>query len=286
MEYEGSVIKKNWNHNRKEGKEIIDYSKELNQQIKWLDQLISTTKIALNAIKIDDDRPVRSSKRKNGYQYYLQKADGKLEYIRGKDIDRVQRIVQRDYYDSLLETLLTVRNRVNRFTEIYDIDSVTRVYDNLSEARKALVTPIIPSDENYIREWRVQNKGGCNPYPEEGKYLTVRGELVRSKSEKILADMFEKYDIPYAYEPQITASNGKKLYPDFALLNVRVRRTVYWEHFGLVSDGDYAQNALAKIDLYEQMGIEVGKNLIISMESERIMLDVKRIEKKIKEYLL
>ncbi|MCR5474252.1 MAG: hypothetical protein K6F28_03505 [Lachnospiraceae bacterium] len=240
----------------------------------------------MSAIRIDDDRPVKSSKRKNGYQYYLQRADGKLEYIKVKDIDRVKRIVQRDYYNSLLENLLTVRNRVERFTEIYDIESITRAYDNLSQARKALVNPIIPSDENYIMEWREHNKGGCNPYPEEGKYQTQRGELVRSKSEKILADLFEKFGIPYVYEPQITAVNGKNLYPDFALLNVRTRRTVYWEHFGLISDGEYAQNALTKINLYEQMGIEVGKNLIITMESERMLLDIKRIEKKIREYLL
>ncbi len=244
------------------------------------------TKKASNTIRISDDRPIRISKRKNCYQYYFQKDNGKLEYVKIQDIDKVKRIVQRDYYDALLDTLFTVRYRIERFIKLYDISSISRVYDNLSEARKALVTPIIPTDEEYIKEWREHNIGNVNPFPEEGKYLTLKGELVRSKSEKILADLFEKFEIPYVYEPQIMLTNGKSLYPDFALLNVRTRKTVYWEHFGLISDGDYAQKALTKISLYEQMGIEIGDNLIISMESEKIPLDVIRIEKKIRDYML
>lgn len=281
-------VKINKNHNKGNGrkKTIQDYSKELRQQIKWLDQLITATRKYLNAIKISDDRPVRSSKRKNGYQYYLQKTDGKLEYVKEKDIDKVKRIVQRDYYNALLDNLLTMRYRIEKFTKIYDIGSIARVYDNLSEARKALVTPLIPSDEAYITEWRVLHVGGTNTFPEEGKYLTARGELVRSKSEKILADMFEKFDIPYVYESQIVLPNGKCLYPDFALLNMRTRKTIYWEHFGLITDGDYARHALLKINQFDKMGIEVGKELVISMESNEIPLDIKQIEKKIKEYLL
>jgi hypothetical protein len=258
----------------------------LKQQIKWLDQLITATRKSLNAIKVSDDRPVRSSKRKNGYQYYLQKDDGKLEYVKEKDIYKVKRIVQRDYYAALLDNLLTVRYRIERFTKIYDIGSIARVYDDLSEARKALVTPLFPSDEVYITDWRAHNIGETNTFPEKGKYLTARGEFVRSKSEKILADMFEKFDIPYVYEPQIALPNGKNLYPDFALLNVRTRKTIYWEHFGLITDGDYARHALLKINQFDKMGIEVGKELVISMESDEIPLDIKQIEKKIKEYLL
>ncbi len=216
----------------------------------------------------------------------MQKDDGRLEYVKEKDIDKVKRIVQRDYYNALLDNLRTARYRIERFTKLYDIGSIERVYDNLSEARKALVTPMIPSDESYIAEWRVRNIGGANTFPEEGKYPTARGELVRSKSEKILADMFEKFGVPYSYEPQIVLPNGKSIYPDFALLNVRIRKTIYWEHLGLITDGDYASRALLKINQYDKIGIEVGKELIVSMESDENPLDIKLIEKKIKEYLL
>lgn len=47
-----------------------------------------------------------------------------------------------------------------------------------------------------------------------------------------------------------------------------------------------AIKALLKINQFDKMEIELGKELVISMESDEIPLDIKQIEKKIKEYLL
>ena len=269
-----------------EEKAIEDYSTQLKEQVAWLDKMISETRKAINAIRITDDRPVRISKRKNGYQYYLEKTDGKLEYIKESDIEKVKRIVQRNYYNVVLDKLLTIRYRIDKFLKLYDMSSIEDVYNNLSDARKALVIPIIPTDESFINSWRVKHKGGMNPFPEEGKYQTIRGEKVRSKSEKMLADLFAKHEIPYSYEPQLVLYDGRIVYPDFALLNIRTRKTIYWEHLGLITDGEYAKNAFSKLNIYEQAGIDIGKDLIISMESAKIPLNMKLLEKKIREYLL
>ncbi len=206
--------------------------------------------------------------------------------MKQKDMDKVKRIVQRDYYQAVLNRLHFTQGKIEKFLKVYDMDSINAVYNNLSDAKKALVAPIIPTDEQYIEIWRKRNTGGLNSFPEEGQFLTIRGEKVRSKSEKILADMFEKSGIPYSYEPQLRINDGKILYPDFALLNVRTRRTIYWEHFGLASDGEYAKNALSKLNSYEQAGFELGNDLIISIETIQKPLDIKQIREKIKRYLL
>ncbi len=216
----------------------------------------------------------------------MESPDGKLEYVKRKDIDKVKRIVQRDYYQDVLDRLRVIRGRIERFLKIYDMDSINEVYNNLSDAKKVLVVPTIPTDEQYIELWRKRNVGGMNSFPEEGQFLTIRGEKVRSKSEKILADMFEKLGVPYSYEPQVRINDGKYLYPDFALLNVRTRKTVYWEHFGLASDGEYAKSALSKLELYEQAGLELGTDLIVSMEFAKMPLNIKQITGKINKYLL
>ena len=67
------VVKLETEYGSKEEKAIEDYSTQLRDQIKKLDNMISETQRATNAIKITDDRPVRISKRKNGYQYYLER---------------------------------------------------------------------------------------------------------------------------------------------------------------------------------------------------------------------
>ncbi|MBO4457678.1 MAG: hypothetical protein J5802_08160 [Butyrivibrio sp.] len=145
---------------------------------------------------------------------------------------------------------------------------------------------MVTSDEEYIKTWRESHPGGLNPFPEEGKYLTIRGEKVRSKSEKILADYFEKLGIPYSYEPQVKLKDGRTFYPDFVLLNVRTRRTIYWEHFGLISDFEYAKNAFIKLGLFEKAGLEIGKDILFSMEDARQPLNLKQIENKIRANIL
>lgn len=266
--------------------DIKDYREMLSEQSKWLDSLLTKTEKSLKANKTKGDIALRFSKRNGQYQYYLEDGTGKRQYIKKKDVDMAARVAQRDYDLALKKTLTSLRYRLNQFINLYDIGMVEAEYDNLSEARKRLIVPVVDTDSDYITKWMTEHRGGMNPYPREGQYLTERGELVRSKSEKILADLFNRHSIPYVYETEFELDNGYYIYPDFALLNVKERRTIYWEHFGLASDGEYSTKALQKLRQYESAGIEVGVDLLFSVEAENMPLDVKSIEKKIMKYLI
>ena len=61
---------------------------------------------------------------------------------------------------------------------------------------------------------------------------TERGERVRSKSEKILADYFYSHNIPYKYEHPLYLTGFGIVYPDFTVLSQRTRHEMYWEHNG------------------------------------------------------
>jgi hypothetical protein len=53
---------------------------------------------------------------------------------------------------------------------------------------------------------------------EEGLvHRTTRGELVRSKSEVIIADMLASLGLPYGYEQPFTGPDGSVRYPDFTI---------------------------------------------------------------------
>ena len=125
-----------------------------------------------------------------------------------------------------------------------------------------------------------------NPFPEDIFYLTNKGEKVRSKSEKILADMFYKWNIPYCYEAKLNLKNMKTIYPDFTLLRICDRKTIYWEHFGLADDGEYATKALIKCALYESEGYAPGEDFLFSVESKSTPLNIREIEKKVKEFFM
>ena len=220
------------------------------------------------------------------YQYYHKNSNGKLEYIIAAERELAKRLAQKEYYEKLLNSLFRQEREIRGFIAKYNSNCISEIYENMPEGRKVLVNPIIESEKEFINKWMARMSGGKNTYNMETSYATDNGEEVRSKSEKILADIFCKYGLIYQYEPEIMLYNGVRCYPDFAILNIKERKTYYWEHFGLVSNSDYADKNLEKLARYEKSGIILGDNLLVSFEAKGIGLDVQSIEDKIIRYLL
>lgn len=258
---------------------------------KYYEKLEILKQISAKLDKLMDDKAddiegtISFSKRKNGYQYYIYHPDKSRTYIKKTDLDVIKNMAQQEYYRNLKDELEKQKKLLEQFLDNYHELALKEVYENRSHAKRILIEPLIQPDEQYIEQWMQQHPENQNPFPEKGKYKTERGEYVRSKSEKILADLFYKYNIPYQYEPAIKLKNGKTIYPDFVLLNVKERKTIYWEHLGLASDVDYASKNLEKLNIYEKNGIMLGTDLVVSMETEFLPLDIKLIEEKIKWYL-
>ena len=75
---------------------------------------------------------------------------------------------------------------------------------------------------------------------EEGLiHRTERGDLVRSKSELVIADKLHARGIDYAYEQPLVLSNGRTRYPDFTITDYARDVTFYWEHLGMLDDPGY-----------------------------------------------
>lgn len=262
-----------------------NYKKELEEQIGWLDDIIDKTEKRIRQNNTLEKRKVRFSKQKYGYQYYWGNPDGKRVYVKSADLEAVRKKLQLDYDKELSGVVRSLRLKIEHFIKLYDMNVITDVYDRLCDARKEMVTPVVLSDKEFIEEWKRTHEGEKNTFPEKGQYLTNKGEYVRSKTEKILADLFYKLEIPYVYEPKYELTAGGVLFPDFALLNVEQRKTIYWEHFGLVTDGEYAIKSLSKLGAYEKSGLSIGDTLLFSMESEAFPLDIKQVEKKVINHL-
>lgn len=224
-------------------------------------------------------------KRKNGYQYYLLKPDNKRKYLKKSEYEMVQKVLQLGYDEEVLKALRDKKHILERFLAKYKPDSLETMYTGLSDGRKAMIKTIRPTDEEFIEEWYKSFIVDENSYPKETSYRTDRGESVRSKSEKIIADILYKYRIPYVYEPKFKLNNGKYLFPDFALLDLKARKTIYWEHFGLASDGEYASKAMTKLGVYENEGFVIGRDLLFSVESSETPLNIKVIERKVRAIL-
>ena len=80
-------------------------------------------------------------------------------------------------------------------------------------------------------------------------HLTLRGELVRSKSELIVADNLHREGVRYAYERPLTLDGALK-FPDFTIDDEDTGTTYYWEHCGMLSDPAYRRRWKAKQQWY------------------------------------
>ena len=111
---------------------------------------------------------------------------------------------------------------------------------------------------------------GANRFLEEGLiHRTERGDLVRSKSELVIADKLYGADIDYAYEKPLVTSGGTR-YPDFTIEDDASGVTYYWEHLGLLEDPAYRARWDRKREEYLKEGIEPWAP---DVDAERILVE-------------
>ena len=116
-------------------------------------------------------------------------------------------------------------------------------------------------------------------------HKTKRGDLVRSKSEVIIANELMNQGIEeYEYETLLTLPNGK-VYPDFTIVDDDTGKVYYWEHLGLLHDPNYLEQWNKKLKKYENAGVfayseSTGEgNLIITRDDEAGGIDAQGIAK-------
>lgn len=223
-------------------------------------------------------------------QYYLA-TDNKAgntdrKYLRKSEQSLAKQLAQREYDENLLLELEKQLSTLKNVDQIYNPTTLLQVYENLPPAKKLLVQPRILPDDQFLNHWFETNPGGQNTYPFQESFLTERGELVRSKSEKIIADKLFLKGIPYQYETSLPVKKHESLYPDFTVLNTRTRKTYYYEHFGKMDDPDYCRRTLEKISLYQKNGYELGNQFIFTMESSQKAIDLQLVDLLINRYFL
>lgn len=226
---------------------------------------------------------VSNDKGKARYYQIVDAKDTHGRYLSGKEQELACGLAQKDYLKKLYSKVMEELENIDSDLVKYDECTLERVYDSLNEYRKGIVAPLVVSDEVFVRQWE-QEAYETNPYyPEEKVYSTKKDELVRSKSEVLLADMYYELGIPYRYEAKLQLKNGKIKYPDFTVLKTKSRELIYHEHLGLLDDEEYRQANFMKLDEYRRNGIFLGKNLIITYETTGCYLNVKEIKKMVEE---
>ncbi|MEH1129595.1 AAA family ATPase [Micromonospora sp. CPCC 206061] len=105
------------------------------------------------------------------------------------------------------------------------------------------------------------------PFAEHLIHRTVRGELVRSKSEVIIANLLHAAGVDYRYERELHgAAEPGVVRPDFSFVDF-AGDTIVWEHLGMLDRPDYRDSWTRRRAWYEANGFTLGVNLFTSEES-------------------
>lgn len=223
-------------------------------------------------------------------QFYLREesSDKSGKYIRKSEEKIIRTLLQKAYDEKILQLLNIEIKHLETFlsTSCNISKRIQQIYSNYPAVVKTNIHPIDISDDDFAKEWCSETFRGKEIADYVPVYETNRGERVRSKSELNIANALAKHGIPYKYECPLTLRNGKVVYPDFTILDIKKREEIYWEHRGMMDSEDYASHAVFKVKEYLRSGILIGKNLIITEESTANPLGTNEIEAVIAGYFL
>lgn len=264
-----------------------------------LKEMLTKERLRLQQIKqIVDERLINvpegnlriTSAKKRAQFMHCIPGDNDKRYVQGTYIKRdnmsLAKSLAQKSYDQKMKKLVDRRlKQIERLSKEYKDDEVESLFEMLHPIRKTLIKAVEIPWEQRLNDWKSTPYVGKEFADNIPIIYTKKGERVRSKSEKILADTFYDLGIEYKYECPLKLKGYGIVYSDFTFLRKRDCREIYWEHDGRMDDPDYAEKAIRKINTYVENGIFPGDKLIISYETSRVVLNDRVIKMLIKKHI-
>ncbi len=190
--------------------------------------------------------------RKNEFYVYTQVEGKKKEvYISQKDVCLVKKLKEAEIKRNTIKKELSFLD--NYYKRVYTL--AQKIKNNYVQVQKEYTAKGSQKEDTY---------GNL-------KFKTVRGEMVRSKSERFIADSLFRFNIDYGYEQKL-ALKGYFFHPDFTIVNPLNGRVCYWEHLGM-DDSEYIVDWINRKAIYKDNGIIEGRNLMVTTEKDTNKID-------------
>ena len=216
-----------------------------------------------------------------GKVYYYQVDNNKDRngtMIPPSDTGRIRRLVRKAYYEKVYESASAELELLGKLIAKYPKLSAEEIYGNLSEERRSWIDPILLPDDEYAAEWEA--KEYKRKIITEGTpfYMTLKGDMVRSKSKQIIADRLYSKGIPYRYECALQLRTGT-IHPDFTILRLNDREEIYLELWEGLDDPERADMLAERSGNYALDGILPGERLFQMYETRRHPLDTAMLDR-------
>ena len=259
--------------------DLLTFEKEqylsLQNQKKWIEEELRRSPAG----------NIRIQKRGNTCRWYLYK-DQKYQYIPKKNRQEAEDLAYKLYLETELEDIDQKLLALESFLNLYDSRSGrTEALLEKTPAIRELISPRLLAFPDDLERWANEEYEKSTKHPEHLRFPTVRGEMVRTKSEALISYVLAQNHIPYRYECALPL-NGEKFHPDFTILRPFDRKIIIWEHLGLLDDSSYINRTTRKLNIFIKNGWIPGRNLILTAETEQFPLDIRQVEEFVKFHLL
>ena len=234
---------------------------------------------------------LRISKEPNGnVRYYFKRREGEAikDTPLNKDDPLVVRLACKSYHSKMKKAVDEELKALKYREKHYHPEEKYDIYSRLSPERKALIQPIFIPPNQRAQLWESSPWTRYKGYPERLVFETDSGEMVRSKSERTIANLLYQHRdvLVYRYEQEIFLEKANMtVHPDFTIMNRETGKLFYWEHVGMLDNEEYANDFVRKMNAYIQEGMYPADNFILTFETGTIPENV-QIEKMMLKLLM
>lgn len=226
---------------------------------------------------------LRIIKKGKSFQFYKIEKGKKSIYLPKKNWNEIKRLAQKSYEKKVVSKLERQIKLLKGTIKKLEIHNIEKVYERASNERKKLISPVTFPEELIKEKWEQIKYTKKEFWNNSTEFITSKNERVRSKSELIIAESLIKNNILFHYEYPIKINNAV-FYPDFCCYNINKRKTIFWEHFGMMDNLEYLNKAIEKIKFYQENNFQIGTDVVFTMESSSVPISSKQIEKVINLY--
>ena len=228
----------------------------------------------------------------NSYKWFLDEIDKTTGERKRTYIPRAHR----EYAAALAKrTILSIRlkdaekkqSAIRGFLRHYPKTNITEQLLDRSPGLIELLEHPQTSIDETLKAWH-EYPYEMNPFMSENKTIrTLRGEMVRSKAEAMIANAIFQHGIAYRYESTLYLGDSL-VYPDFLMIRPGVpvpepehrfterdrNRIIIVEHNGLMDKQGYRGHVKYKIGQYYDHGFIPSRNLIMTYETSEDPFDL------------
>ncbi len=223
---------------------------------------------------------------KKGKNYYLKYDEGTRTYLGNEHADEVKELKQRKILFEMAARIKRNEPLMLNFLDKYQDPSPEDAIQSLGPAYQSTQVDLFTINKHKSNmDWGSQPYKRSTQYPEQLTQKTLKGDLVRSKSEVIISNTYLIKGAQYRYE-EIMQVGNKIFAPDFRVLVPRLNKIKIHEYFGRMDDSEYRLKAMRKIEHYIVNGYRPYEDILFTFDDLSGNIDAQALDLLITNFMM